>query len=76
MRDTVLNAIAKAAGVEKSTLTDSTDLVKDLGLDSLSVVELTLELQDETGIEIPDAKLEGLKTIGDLLKVLDELSAK
>lgn len=73
-RDQVLEAIAEHVKVKKDSLNDSTDLKDDLGLDSLDVVELTLQLEESCGVTIPDDKLQNVKTIGDLVKVVDDLT--
>lgn len=38
-----------------------------LGLDSLDVVELTLVLEEETGIKLEDEELEDVRTVGDAI---------
>lgn len=43
-----------------------------LGLDSLDLVELVMEIEDELNVKIPDEKLNNIKTISDLLKIINE----
>ena len=38
---------------------------KDLGLDSLDVVELVMALEEEFGIEIPDAEADKISSVSD-----------
>jgi acyl carrier protein len=38
-----------------------------LGLDSLDVVELTLVVEQETGIKLEDEELEDIRTVGDAI---------
>ena len=52
-------------------LTPGTRLVHDLGFDSVDVVELTLNLESRFHIEIPDAELEELHTVQDVLNCVD-----
>jgi acyl carrier protein len=52
-------------------LTPATRLVHDLGFDSIDVVELTLNLERRFHIEIPDAELEELHTVQDVLDCVD-----
>jgi acyl carrier protein len=52
-------------------LTPGTRLVHDLGFDSIDVVELTLNLERRFHIEIPDAELEELHTVQDVLNCVD-----
>lgn len=53
-------------------MTMDTDIANDLGADSLDVVELLMSIEDEFEIEIPDEETENIKTIGDLVKYIEE----
>lgn len=57
------------ASVEDMTL--DTKIAEDLGADSLDVVELLMSIEDEFEIEIPDDKIEQIKTIGDLVDYIE-----
>lgn len=46
---------------------------ESLGLDSLDLVEVTLVIDEEMGVRIPDERLEDIQTKGDAVKVIDEL---
>lgn len=48
------------------------DLVKDLGLNSLDVVNLIVTFEDEFGIEISDRTIKNLKTVGDIVECLEK----
>ena len=50
----------------------STDLVKDLGLNSLDVVNLIVTFEDEFGIEIPDRAIQDFVTVRDLVDYLEK----
>lgn len=47
-------------------------LKDDLDVDSLDAVEVNMALEEEFGIEIPDDELFAMKTVGDIVKYLDE----
>lgn len=49
-----------------------TDIANDLGADSLDVVELLMSIEDEFAVEIPDEEIENIKTIGDLVRYIEE----
>ena len=53
-------------------MTMDTDIAGDLGADSLDVVELLMSIEDEFDVEIPDEEIENIKTIGDLVKYIEE----
>jgi acyl carrier protein len=50
-----------------------TSLAKDLGLDSLDVVELAMEMEKELGVTIPDEALPNVKTVRDAIRLLERL---
>lgn len=50
--------------VDAAAVQDDKSFVDDLAVDSLSLVEYTMDLEDEFGIELPEDELTGLKTIG------------
>ena len=49
-------------------ITLDTRLLEDLNFDSLDVVELVVEIEDEFGVELNEDHLTRVKTVGDLLK--------
>ncbi len=51
-------------------------LEEDLGADSLDVVELVLELEDEFAISISDADGDAVKTVADVIALVDRLVAQ
>lgn len=71
--DKVIEIIANQFDVERDSLSADTDFVEDLKADSLDVVELIMALEDEFEIEVPDDKLESVKTIGDVVGFLEEI---
>ena len=52
---------------EDVQLTEDTVILRDLGVDSLEMVELVCAVEDEFDIEIADKKIKSLVTIGDLI---------
>ena len=64
--DKVKEIIVDKLGVEVSKITLEAQFINDLGADSLNIVEIVMEIEDEYGIEIPDEDVEELNTVGDL----------
>ncbi len=63
-----LQVIALKAMEDKSIeITEESRLLADLKLNSLDLVNLVCEVEDEFDIEIPDKKLKTLITVGDVL---------
>ena len=54
------------------SITPETDISDDLGADSLDVVEMLMAIEDEFDIEIPDDKVESLKTVGQVVDYIQE----
>jgi acyl carrier protein len=56
--------------IRPEQVTTSARLVEDLELDSLDAVDLLVRLEQETGVEIAEDELKGMKTVQDVLDVL------
>ena len=63
--------LAEQLDVEASEITEETDIIDDLGADSLDVVDLVMSLEDEFDLEIPDEDIETIRTVGELVKYLE-----
>ena len=57
-------------------LSESTDLNRDLNLDSLAVMELMFELEDRFNISVPMNLLPEVSTVGDLAKLVQRIEAR
>ena len=55
-------------GLEASELTESAHFQDDLGIDSLDIVELHVEIEKQLDIRIPDEEAERITTVGKLLR--------
>ena len=73
MFEQVAKILAEQLGIAQSKITAESDIVKDLGADSLDVVELLMTLEDNTGKTIPEDKVTNLKTVGDVVTMLESL---
>lgn len=58
-------------GLDAEKVVPEADLLRDLDLDSLDTMELTLGLEERFGIEIPDQELEGLVTVADAVGLVE-----
>ncbi len=54
------------------TITAESRLIEDLKADSLDIVELIMDLEQDFGVEIPDDDLPNIKTIGDIVNYLEK----
>lgn len=58
--------------VEEDSITNETDLADDLGADSLDVVDLLMSIEDEFEVEVPDEEVENLRTVGVIVKYIED----
>lgn len=63
--------IADNAGCSLEQAADGKHLTNDLGLDSLDRFELTMELEDEFGIVIPDDDAAPCNTVGEVIALVE-----
>lgn len=59
-----------ARGIERAKITSEAHLLRDLDLDSLDTVELTVGIEERFAIEIPDEELEDVETIDDIVALI------
>ena len=69
----VRDALASQFELDPATITLETNLIDDIGADSLDVVELIMELEDEFGVTISDEAAAELYTVGRIVEYLEKL---
>lgn len=75
MFEKVCNMLAEQLNVPVESIKPESEVVKDLGADSLDVVELMMALEDEYGITLPENEVEGIKTVQDIVTMMDKITA-
>jgi acyl carrier protein len=77
IKEKVIQIVCDNLGVNKEQVTDSTSFTEDIGADSLDIVELVMELEEEFEITIPDEEAEKIKTVGEAIDyIVEELKKK
>ncbi len=69
----VQEVLAKQFEVEPETITMDTNLVDDLGADSLDVAELIMSVEDEFGIAIKDDSAASLFTVRQIVDFIEKM---
>jgi len=69
----VRTMLAQQFEIDPSTISLETNLIDDLGADSLDVVELIMSLEDNFGISISDEEANELFTVGKIVAYLEKL---
>jgi acyl carrier protein len=72
--EVVIGVIARHKGIDCATI-DAKDELADLGITSLDAITLAYELEEDLGVEIPNADIESLRTVQDLIDGLIRITA-
>ena len=71
MFEKIAKVLADQLGIDKSKITLESKIVEDLGADSLDVVELLMSLEEEYGITVSDDEAGAIRTVGDIVALLE-----
>ena len=73
--DAVANIIASKLSIDKGSIKPESTL-KDLGADSLDLVEIIMKLEEQFAIEIDDARAEAFKNVNDVVEYVQSIRTK
>jgi acyl carrier protein len=76
VEERVIELVSENLGVNKEQVTRKTSFIEDLGADSLDIVELIMELEEEFEINIPDEQAEKIKNVGEAIDYIEKEIAK
>ena len=71
MFEQIAEIISKQLKAEPEKITQDTNIMEDLGADSLDVVELLMAIEETFGVTVPDEDVPGLKTIQDIVNYVE-----
>jgi acyl carrier protein len=74
--DNVKAILAEQLDYEIEDIRDSSDVMGDLGADSLDIVDVVMAIEEAFDIEVPDEDVPSLKTVGDIAAYVDSKSTK
>ncbi len=69
--DKVKEMLVEKLGVAPEKVTLESEIIKDLGADSLDVVEMLLSLEENFNITVTDEQTENIKTVKDIVDIID-----
>ncbi len=69
--DKIKEMIVDKLGISEDKVTPESEIVKDLGADSLDLVEMLLSLEENFGVTIEDDQTENIKTVQDIVDLID-----
>ena len=69
--DKIKDIIVEQLDVEEDAVTMEASIAEDLGADSLDVVDLVMSIEESFDVEIPDEEVENIKTVGDIVKYIE-----
>ena len=76
MVDKIKEILAKQLGIEADAVEDESNIMKDLGADSLDVVELLMAIEEAFGVSVPDDDVPNLKTVKDIADYIEKNQEK
>jgi len=72
IRDTIKASISRITGIAPDRISDTASYRDDLGLDSLSMLEIAVDAEMSFRIKIPDDRLSEIATVSDAVRVVSE----
>ena len=72
LADRIRTIVAEQLGIDVAEVSPDSNILDDLGADSLDVVELVMTLEDEFDIEVSDEAAESIRTIADVERYVAE----
>jgi len=74
--DKVKQLLAEQLNIPAEKIKAESRVIEDLGADSLDVVEMLMTLEDNFNVTVTDEESVNLKTVGDIVKLIDSKTAK
>ncbi|WP_458686819.1 meromycolate extension acyl carrier protein AcpM [Nocardia tengchongensis] len=72
----IAEIIEEVTGIEATEVQVEKSFVEDLEIDSLSLVEIAVQLEDKYSVKVPDEDLASLRTVGDAVAYVQKMAAQ
>lgn len=76
MLDKIRKILCEFVDMEPDQITLDTDIHSDLALNSLELVNFAVEVEEEFDVVIPDKEAMGIRTVGDVIKIVEKYTNK
>ena len=76
MFEKIKKILVEQLGVAEERITMEANIVEDLEADSLSVMQIIMELEEEFGLTVEDEDVNHLRTVGDIVNYCEEKVGK
>lgn len=74
MEEKIKELLSKQLHIDINEINATTDIMDDLGADSLDIVEMLQTIECDYGLIIPDEDVQGLRTVGDVVDYIEKNS--
>ena len=64
--------LAEQLGMDVKEIHDDSNILEDLGADSLDIIEMLMTLEDEYGVTIPDDQIGQVKTVKQVAELIEK----
>lgn len=68
----VVSMLSEQLNVDSNRISLESDVIKDLGADSLDVVQMLMTLEDDFGITVSEDEASNLRTVSDIVTLIDK----
>lgn len=74
VKERVIEVLSDKLGINKLEIKETQNIMNDLGTDSLDMVEIIMGIEEKFGLRIADSEIDGIRTVGDLTRKVEELT--
>ena len=67
----IADIVSKQLGADIDDIDENTNIMDDLGADSLDVVEMLMAVEESFGVAVPDEEIPNLKTVRDIIEYVE-----
>ena len=71
MFEKIADIVSKQLGADIDDIDDNTNIMDDLGADSLDVVEMLMAIEESFGVTVPDEEIPNLRTVRDIVEYVE-----